>query len=354
VSTLSFFLTGHTAQDAVMEDIHAAKHSIYLEMFIIGVDDTGLRLLNALRKKAREGVKVKLLADAVGSFYLYRSPGLQEELKADGVEFSFFNHLVPWYPKNLRLWYFRNHRRTVVIDDHLCYTGSVCFSDHMREWRETMVRVSSKEVAGDMSHKFERMWRLSEHGVFGKREKMPIKDVSYLTHAPLPGRRQLYRKMLEVIREAKEEILITTPYFIPDHRLLRTLEKARKRNVRIAILVPHPSNHEYVDWAGDFDKTVCMQRGIEFYFYRGMIHSKTMVVDDKIALVGSMNMDNVSLRYNFESALLVENKHAAETLRSHFIEDINHSYPMNLAEWEQRPWQEKFLMWIMWPFRKLL
>lgn len=352
--SFSYHLYGHTAHDAIIEDIRSAKYSIKMEMFIISVDDTGLRLLDVLRERAREGVKVRLLADAVGSFYLYRDTPLQDQIKKDGVHLSFFNHLIPWQPKNLPLWYFRNHRRTIVIDDKICSTGSVCFADHMRDWRETMVRADDADIAKDMTNKFERMWKLSEHGIFSKREKSPRNEAVYITNSPVPGRRLLYRKFIELVKASKEEILITTPYFIPDHRLFRALEKARRRNVSIKVLMPRVSNHRYVDWAGDYDKTLLMQKGVEFYFHEGMVHSKTAVFDRNITCVGSMNLDNISLRYNFESGLVISDEHAAGTLASHFTEDLNKATLLTLEEWEKRPMLQKFLMNLMWPFRKLL
>jgi cardiolipin synthase len=354
MSPISFFLTGRTAQDAIMNDIRKAKQTICVEMFIVGIDDAGLLLLSALRDKARSGVRVKLLADSVGSFYLYRAAGLLAEMKADGVAVSFFNHLVPWYPKNRGLWYFRNHRRSVIIDSEICYTGSVSFTDHMQEWRETMVRIESKEVAEDMRCAFDGMWNFSEVGTLRARERTLITGADYITHAPLPRRRQLYKKLIRMIREAKEEIFITTPYFIPDHRLQRELKRARERKVRVVVIVPRPSNHQYVDWAGDYDKTLYMKMGVELYFYTGMIHSKTLIVDSSAALVGSLNLDNISLRYNFESALFLTDAQAIQELRHHFVEDMALSHEITLTAWQKRHVHEKILMWLMWPFRKLL
>lgn len=351
---ISFSLYGHDAEDAIIEDIRKAKSSVLVEMFIISLDYAGLRLIDTLCDKAKQGVRVRLIADAVGSFALYRSKDTQKELLEAGVHFSFFNHLVPWYPKNIRMWYFRTHRRAVIIDGSVGHIGSVCFDDGMRHWRETMARVESPETAADMSRQFERMWKLSERKVFGKREKLVEKEVSYLTNSPLPGRRMLYRKLIELIRGAETEILITTPYFIPDHRLHRAIHYARRKGVRVIVLVPRPSNHPYADWAGDYDKTIYLRMGVEFYFYRGMIHSKTAVIDGKIALIGSMNMDNISLRYNFENALLMEDQDAARTLRNHFIQDLKNARRMTPEEWHKRPLLEKFLMICMWPFRKLL
>ena len=347
---ISFSLSGRAAEDTIIEDIKRATSSILIEMFIISVDYAGLRLLDTLREKAKQGVKVRLIADAVGSFALWRSKDIQKELRDAGIEYSFFNHLVPWYPKNLRMWYFRTHRRAVTIDGIICHVGSVCFDDDMQDWRETMMRIESDKVASDMARQFDRMWKLSEHGIFGKKEK----QTDYLSNAPLPGRRQLYRKLIELIRGAKTEILITTPYFIPDHRLHRAIHFALKKGVRVVVLIPRPSDHPYVDWAGDYDKTIYMRMGVEFYFYQGMIHSKTAVLDGEIALIGSLNMDNISLRYNFENALLVRDADAANQLREHFTEDLKNSRRMTLEEWRERPFVDKFLMVCMWPFRKLL
>ena len=349
----SFQLSSEEAQESVLKDIREAEHSIEIELFIIDVDNVGLLLLDTLREKARQGVKVKLLVDSGGSLFLYLSH-LDKELRNDGVEVSFFNHLIPWYPKNIRLWYFRDHRRSIIIDKKITYTGSVCFSNNMKGWRETMIRIEDPQAIIDMSEVFKRMWVFSEYGHLEKRIKPKSKEWLYLTNAPVPRRGYLSKAFIELIKNAQKEILLTTPYFVPDIKLMRHLKKAIKRGVRVSLLLPHSSDHPFVDRAGDFQKQELIKKGVQIYLYPKMIHSKTAVFDGEVGFVGSLNLDNISLHYNFEGGLIIRNIECVAKLRQHFIYDIVGLSPLTNTRWKNRPLKHRILASLIWPFRKLL
>jgi cardiolipin synthase len=347
--------TSKTGWLSILKDIENATHSIDCELFILDVDDVGIYFLNALRKKSREGVKVRLLVDAGGSYLFYMASTLKAELRADGVELSFFNHLIPLYNRTLSLWYFRNHRRSIIIDKKICYTGGICFSKNMEEWRDTMIRMEEPSVTLDMERAFQRMWDLSEHRVFDKRLKPTGTSWLYVTNAPLPGKYYYYNAFIDLIRKAKKEIFLTTPYFVPDHSFFRALYRAQKRGVNVHLLIPDHSDHRLVDHAGDFYKHRLIKKGARIYRYtKEMIHSKTAVIDDTACVVGSMNLDNVSLRYNFEGGLIIKNTECINELRQHFYEDIQGLNPITLTDWHNRPWSEKVIMYLTWPIRKLL
>lgn len=346
--------TSDEAWKSIIQDIREATQSIEIELFIVDVDDVGIALLQALREKAREGVKVKLIADAGGSYIFYLST-LGKEVRADGVEISFFNHIIPWYPKNLKLLYFRDHRRTVIIDSKIAYTGGVCFSNNMAGWRDTMIRIEEHDAIDDMQKAFKRMWSLSEHRRFSKRHRPNNKDALYLTNAPVPGRGYLYKKFISLIKEAQKEITLTTPYFVPNAGLFKALQKALKRGVDVRLLVPHQSNHSLTDRAGDFQKAHLLKHGMKIYPYKEMIlHAKAATFDDATAIIGSMNLDNISLGYNFEGGLIITDPECVKEVRAHFEEDTKDIKPITLEEWKKRPLKQKLLAYLMWPFQKLL
>ncbi len=350
----SFTLTSDEAWKAILEDIKNAEKSIEVELFILDVDDVGISLLNALREKARQGVKVKLLVDAGGSYVFYLS-NLHKEVLKDGIELSYFNHFLPWYPKKLHLIYFRDHRRSIVIDEKIAYTGGACFSDNMAGWRDTMIRIEDDMAIGDMHMAFKRMWSLSEHLHFAKRHNPSEKEFYYLTNAPLPGRRYLTKKFISLIKTAEKEIFLTSPYFVPSHPLFKALQRALKRGVIVNLLIPSESNHSFTDRAGDFQKEHLLKLGMRIYMYeKKVIHAKTAVFDDKIAIVGSMNLDNISLHYNFEGGLIITNPECVWELKSHFIKDVEGLKPITTEDWKNRPLKQKMLSYIMWPFQKLL
>jgi cardiolipin synthase len=354
---MSFLLltTSEEVWKSVISDIQTAKKSIDVELFIINIDDVGLLLLNTLRQKSREGVKVRLLVDAGGSFALYLS-NLTDDLKADGIHFSYFNHLQPWYPKSIRLWYFRNHRRSVVIDDDIIYIGGSCFSKNMESWRDSMIRLQGiTEPLTDIREAFNRMWVLAEKFKFGKRNKPEVSEWTYLTNSPVPGRRYLYHKLTKLIQHAKKEIYLTTPYFIPDHRLMQALRRALKRGVHVHLLIPKHSNHPFVDCAGDFQKSELIKKGLKLYQYdKGMIHDKTAIFDNEYGIIGTMNLDHVSLLYNFENALITTNQECISELKNIFQQDIEGLALVTRTDWENRPFKTKLQAYIIWPLRKLL
>lgn len=352
----SFTLTSNDGWNSVIEDIRNATASIEIELFILDVDDVGLALLEALREKAKQGLKVKLLIDAGGSYVFYLS-NLHKEIRKDGVELSFFNHFLPWYSKNLRLLYFRDHRRTIIIDEKIAYTGGVCFSNNMSGWRDTMMRIEGdSDAVSDMHMAFKRMWSLSNHHRFTKRHKpSEKKEFYYLTNAPLPGRRYLTKKFISLVKSAQKEIFLTTPYFVPDAKLFKALQKALKRGVKVHLIIPSESNHSLTDRAGDFQKEHLLKLGIKIYMYEKMIiHAKTAVFDDEIAVVGSLNLDNISLHYNFEGGIIVSNPECVQEVKNHFLQDVEGLKPITLEYWKKRPLKQKLLSYLMWPFQKLL
>lgn len=351
----SFTLTSEAGWMAIIEDIKRAEHSIDCELFIIDIDDVGMYLLNALRERSRAGVKVRLLVDAGGSYLFYLASTLKAELRADGIKLSFFNHFIPWYPRTLKLWYFRNHRRSITIDGKASYTGGICFSKDMEGWRETMIRISEPEAVSDISQAYMRMWDLSENQRFDKRPKPASKDWLYLTNAPLPGKYYYYNAVMDLIKKSKNTIFLTTPYFVPDYLFFNALYKAAKRGVAVHLLVPKICNHPLVGYAGDFYKERLIKKGARIYMYeKSMIHSKTGTFDDTACTISSMNLDNVSLRYNFEGGLIIRDAVCITEMKQQFQDDIVGLEPLTRAKWRERPLREKVMMYLTWPIRKLL
>lgn len=339
----------------IVKDIEQATHTITCELYIVDVDDTGLYLLNALRAKSRQGVRVQLLVDAVGSYPLYLASTLKNELRKDGIELSFFNHFIPWHPRSINLWYFRNHRRSIIIDGRIAYTGGICFSKSMAGWKDTMIRITNEPAITDMCEAFTRMWKLSEHKHFEKRRRPMIKEWLYLTNAPVPGRFYYYNAVLKLIKNAQHNIYLTTPYFVPNHQYFVALLKAQRRGVRVHLLIPKDANHPFVGHAGDWYKGRLIKAGAHIYQYtQSMIHTKTAVFDDTSCMIGSLNLDNVSLRYNFEGGLIIRNPQCIADLTHHFKEDTQGLSPLTYTQWCNRPLKDKVVGFFSWWIRKLL
>lgn len=351
-----FYTSSEEAWDAMLSAIRGAKETIELEQFILSLDETGARFIDALRERARSGVKIRMLCDDVGSFSLSRS-GIPAALMRDGAAIKFFNSVVPWSPNNEALWYFRDHKKLLIIDAKIGFTGGMCLGDAMKGWRESSVLIEGAVVA-EMRESFEMMWTRSYHNLeyYFKSKAGGGSDFRYLSNSPLPDKHHMYRELVRAIRVAKHYVYLTTPYFLPDSRLMRSLKQAVRRGVEARLLVPHTTNYKILDIGmGTFFRDALEHRIRIFRFDRGQfIHSKTAVVDGKWATIGSLNLDNLSLRYNFEGNIVSSDRAFTFELEKQFLDDLKLSQELTLPEWERRSMMRKFLEILVWPIRKLL
>lgn len=351
----TFYKRSHTAWDAMLRACEDATLSIDLEQFIFVNDVVGKRFLEVCRRKAREGIRVRLLCDAAGSFGFFTST-IVNDVRKDGVEVVFFNTFIPGAFHTHTWWFFRDHRKLLIVDNKVAFTGGICLSHEMRDWRDTHVEIHG-EVLLEMRQAFEAMWERAH-----KRRKRKISQIkigeqgfNYVTNTPRPRKRFLYYRLVDAIRTSKQYIYLTTPYFVPDSRFLRVLLLARRRKVDIRIIVPERSDHPLVDIGSRSFFTTLLKAGVKIYQYKGqMIHSKTAIIDDEWATIGSLNFDNLSFLYNFEANLISTDKRFIQDLKNHFLEDIENAPPVALNEWLQRPLTQKINEILVYPVRKFL
>ncbi|MFA6459525.1 MAG: phospholipase D-like domain-containing protein [Candidatus Paceibacterota bacterium] len=330
---------------SILHDCANAKQSIVLEQFIFNNDDFGKRLLDICTERATKGIQIRFLWDAAGSFTFWGS-NIAKDLHEKGIELLFWKTLIPSYFKvqNFRSWFLRNHRRTIVIDEKVGYTGSICVSDSMKNWRDINVRLEGP-VVREMQNAFDRMWGRAKKNL-GLPPKIHIRneEFRYVTNYPAPGRRHIYSSLIHAIRHARQYIYITTPYFVPTHRLAHSLRLAAKRGVDVRIIIPESSDHYAVDLGARSFFHSLLIVGVRIFLYQGngnMIHSKSVVIDDDWASVGTMNLDQISLLYNFEANIITTNTKFAEELASHFVHDMHDSKEVSLNEWKNRFFIEK-------------
>ena len=332
---------------SMLSDCARAEKSIVLEQFIFVNDEFGEKLINVCAERAAAGVKVRFLWDAAGSFTFWGT-NIADELKSKGIELLFWKTLIPSYFKvpNFRSWYLRNHRRTLVIDGKVGYTGSICMGDAMKNWRDTNVRMEGP-VVGEMKNAFERMWARAM-----KTKKLPMRrhvhdpSFRYVTNYPAPGRRHIYMDVVRALNKARQYAYITTPYFVPTHRLLRAIRNAAKRGVDVKIIIPERSDHyPTLDIAARSFFGGLLEHGARIYLYPNndgnIIHSKTMVIDGTWGTVGTMNLDSASLLYNFEANIIAKDTRFIEELSAHFVRDMNASKEVPLADWKSRFFVER-------------
>ncbi len=356
VNTWKLYSDNEEVWQTMLIDCANAKKSIVLEQFIFVNDNFGQKLIDICKNRAKDGVDVRFLWDAAGSFTFWGSE-LVEELRKAGIKLIFWKTLIPGFFKvnKIRSWFFRNHRRTLVIDESIGYSGSLCVQENLKGWRDTNVRLEGP-VVKEMRNAFDQMWARAQNKR-PNRYKKPRKtnEFRYITNYPAPGRRHIYSEVLKALRKAKDSVYITVPYFVPTHRLLRTIKAAAYRGVDVKIILPERSDHYFVDLGARISFNTLLKSGVKIYLYTGnMIHNKAIVVDDTWATVGSMNLDSASLLYNFEANIVTTNDRFAKELKSHFFEDLNDTKEVIPKQWQKEFLGEKALYFVVYLIKRFL
>ncbi|GMV26270.1 MAG: cardiolipin synthase [Phycisphaerae bacterium] len=338
VDTHSAFIEGLVA------DIDKAEHSVSLLYFIFWDDLTGRRIADALERAASRGVRCRLLVDAAGSRPFFR--GMNARLKKCGVAVHAVLPVRPWRALLVRAD-LRNHRKLAVIDGRSAWTGShnVCNDDYGNSkygpWIDLSARITGPAVA-QLSRVFEEDW-FAQTGD-------PVPD-----HAPPPANSregatvQVYRSgpagiadslepfFIGAMHEAEHRIVITAPYIVPTASLLLQLRVAVLRGVRVDLIVPRRSNHPIVYAAGRGSFQELLESGVNIHLHApGLLHSKTMLVDDSFAVIGSANFDVRSLSLNFELGLLVFDQATVAALAAVHAGYLAQSQHLTAEQWAGR------------------
>lgn len=334
-----------------------ARVSIDIEQFILEKDDIGSEFLEILIQKRKAGIKIRILCDMVGSYDLFSS-SIPDSLKSIDVDIRFWNIVKPWRVRSSLSWFFRDHRKMLIVDQKIGFIGGVGISGDFKIWRDTHVKVSGP-VTLEMARSFEEMWNATHHIRSEVNQISPNKnyasDFSLVTNSPLLRKRFFYHDLVSMIRNAKNSIYITTPYFIPDRRIRRALRSAAKRGVETIILIPKRSNHIWADRAGRSYFEKLLQNKVLIFRYGGeMLHAKTVVIDGVWASVGSFNIDSLSIRFNYEANLVSTNKIFAQEIIEFFREDLVLSEELTLLDWKARPWRYKIMEILSLPIRRFL
>ncbi len=311
---LTLLENGEVAYARYMALIEQAKTSIYVTTFIFGNDSVGRALLAALSAKAKTGVDVRVIVDSIGAV-MTRHPSLLKFKDSNG-QLAYFMPLlhVPFKGRsNLR-----NHRKLLIVDGELAILGGMNLAKEymgptrdVERWTDLAIEVEGGSVA-DLTNVFLQDWSFAKHAP-EEAVKVPASVIAksagnvaqVVPSGPdLPGD-PLYDLLLNTIFSARQEILIITPYFIPDETLEKPLDLAAKRGVKVSVLLPRKSNHLLADIArGSFIRQLKVS-GVQFHFYGKMIHAKAVLVDGSMGLLGSANFDMRSLLLNYELGLMI-------------------------------------------------
>jgi cardiolipin synthase len=327
-------------------DMRAAKHHLHIEFYIIDDDVVGREFKEILIQKATAGVQVRLCYDDVGSRKLPNR--YLRELKQAGVEvYPFMRVFWPYLTSRVN---FRNHRKIVVIDGAIGYFGGINIADrytnanpNLRYWRDTHMRVAGEAVKY-LQMQFLLNWKfVAKHQLPISKKYFP-ESVATETHrmqivssGPDSDWPSIMHAILMAISTAERYVYITTPYFIPNDEILTALQTAAMAGIDVQVLMPKRGDGIIVHAAGMSYVRQLLEAGVQVYWYKkGFVHSKTIVVDDAIASVGTTNMDNRSFELNFELNAFIYDAAIARQLKAKFIDDKTVSDQASLKRWEKR------------------
>jgi cardiolipin synthase A/B len=342
--------------DGIIELLERATTQIDIEAFYLLPDSVGRSVLELLTRKALAGVRVRLLVDSMGSFSMSQSLFI-EALQKAGAHIRFFNSLVPFSKSNKSFWYFRNHRRSIIVDETELFVGSFCIGELTMEWRETCILIKNSMAVAQASKTFKETWRKTSHPTFkiGSSSKSSTDCFSYITQAPLQRQRYIYTSLINDIRTAQKSIILIAPYIIPDRALLRAIRGARRRNVSVTIITSAKTDSTLADLGRNTYISRLLHMGVVIYFVDHMVHSKVMIFDNVKAYIGTLNLDSVSLRYNYESTIITDSLHCVHDLTDSFSDILSqYDLQLNLDTWHKRPAFTKIAEALVWPFRSFL
>lgn len=327
--------SGAQTFDAIFDAIAKAKHHVHLEYYIYEPDQTGTRLRDLLVQKAKVGVKVRLLIDALGSSKINKK-FLQPLLDA-GAEVAFFNN--PKLGRRGRpVINYRTHRKIVVCDAEIAFTGGVNITDE----EDIRIRADAYHdmhlyIKGNLTFwlqfVFLEDWCYANNMRFGdcipdwrqylRTHEVGKYDVQLFASGPNTPQEPIHRVMVEAIHAARERVWLTTPYFVPTEAAMMALTSAAYRGVDVQLMVPLHTDSVFVTLAARSYFDELAEAGVKIWEYEaGMLHSKTMLVDHHLGLIGTANFDIRSFRLNYEVAVGVYNAEFVEKLACQFEKDI--------------------------------
>lgn len=343
---IELYTDGYEKFDALLADIDRATDHIHMEYYIYRDDRLGKEVREALTRAAKRGVRVRLLLDAWGSTHV--NMHFFEKLKAAGGEISFFFPLfVPYL--NPRINY-RNHRKIVVIDGYIGYTGGFNVGiEYLGEvekfgyWRDNHLRIHGSAVYS-LQNRFLMDWNSQhtkeigyEKSLFPKIHSNGQKAVQIVTSGPDSEHEQIKMTYLKMISSAKKEILIQTPYYIPNASIHEALKLALLSGVKVRMQIPNKPDHLLVYWATYSFAAELLEYGAIIETYEnGFIHAKTMIIDGGIVSVGSANIDVRSFRLDFEVNTIIYDQLFSEKVRQAFFEDVKVSELLTIEKYQQR------------------
>ena len=354
---VELLMSGKEKFARLFEDIRQAKQSVHLEYFNFRNDSIASLLFDILREKRKEGVEVRAVFDGFGNDSNNQPLKKKhlEKLHADSIEIYEFDPIrFPWIN---HIWP-RDHRKIVVIDGRIAYTGGMNVADYyvvgseqVGEWRDMHCRIEGSAV-NELQKIFVRFWKkLSKENLtdpkYFQGTKAGNKMVGIINREPHTSNEITRRFFVNVLDNAKDSVKIINPYFMPTNKVMKALKRCAERGVKMDILISAKYDEPLTPDIVMYNMKKLIKRGVNVWRYRpGFHHSKIMMVDGKCCTVGSTNLDARGLRYDYEVNALIMDEETTKKLDQKFIEDTGKSDYVSMEEWKKsRTTWQRFKGW---------
>jgi cardiolipin synthase A/B len=356
---VTVFTNGPQFYPAMLEAIRCASRSINMECYIFQPGRIANQFIEALSERARAGVNVTIVVDAIGSLSLWGRP--VSRLRKAGCRIESYQRLR-WY--SLARLNNRTHRELLVVDGRVAFSGGAGIADwwayphrRKRPWRDTMIRIEGPVVAALQGVAAENWLECCGEVLTGPEyfpDLEPAGDTTaFVVRSSPSDRATTSRVTFQLLMEgADHDLHISTPYFLPDRALRRALVELARRRVAVSVVVPGPgTDQKWVRLASRRMWGQLLEAGIRIHEYRGtMIHAKVLIVDGLWSVLGTTNIDNRSFEHNDEVNVALQDRGLASRLLEDFRKDVETSDEITLERWQRRPLWEKIagpFIWIL-------
>ena len=342
-NSTELLINGHDTFNAILNSIRTARHTVCVQFYTFRDDALGQCFADVLCEKAAEGVRIYLLYDEIGSGGLNK--GFLKRMTEAGIVVSRFNPIKLRNRTNIN---FRNHRKLVVIDDHTTFLGGhnvgveyLGKDPDIGHWRDTHVRVCGPaSLAFQLSFSEDWLWATGDAPELRWQapQMMGTRRVMCINPSPADYYDSGSLFFTHMINSATERCWLVSPYFVPDQTVYAALQLAGLRGVDVRIVLPGISDNWMVEQANRSYVASLQKAQVKFYTYQpGFLHQKVMLIDDEWSCVSSANLDNRSLRINFELGALVQDKQFAQEVEAMLLEDLNQCEPTHVDDrwWKQ-------------------
>lgn len=336
VSSLQVFTDGLTKLEQLEQDIRAAKKKIQIAYFHFGIDKRTRHIRRLLMQRAKEGVRVEFLYEDIANFPIF--PHYFWNMRFAGVKVRRFSP----HPFNIAAWLksinHRNHRKIVVIDDTIGYSGGMNLTqNYYGAWRDTHLRMTGG-IVEQLQHVFEDDWNKNTP----KRGHTPaFRSEDIYPAQLLPCGRTIQPRLLPrvyctMLNNAQQYVWLQTPYFAPTDDVLNAIKQSAKRGVDVRLMLPRVPDNKLTRWINKSYYDELLDAGVKIYLHEPFIHAKTSVVDDYLTSIGSANLDGRGLTLDYEVNTLLYSEEIAGKQKSLFLDDMQHCTQLTPDEWSKQ------------------